>query len=158
MVTVENDEAKFWLSVLTEFSNRGSKDIFIACVDGLKGFPEAIESVFPQTITQLCFVRQIRNPLTYISYKDRKSVAADLKPIYTAVTEDAALFALELFAAKWNSKYPLIAKSRKADRQRINAMFALPKEIRQAVYTTNVIESLNLLFKKNHENARRLSD
>ena len=81
-----------------------------------------------------------------------------MKPIYTAVTEDAALFALELFAEKWNSKYPLIAKSRKADRQRINAMFALPKEIRQAVYTTNVIESLNLLFKKNHENARRLSD
>ena len=96
----ENEGSKFWLGVLTELNNRGVKDIFIACVDGLKGFSEAIESVFPQTIMQLCIVHQIRNSLTYISYKDRKAVVADLKPIYTAVTEDEALFALELFGEK----------------------------------------------------------
>jgi putative transposase len=146
--TAESEGAKFWLSVLTELNNRGVKDIFIACVDGLKGFTEAIESVFPNTITQLCIVHQIRNSLTYISYKDRKAVVSDLKPIYTAITEDEALFALELFGEKWNSKYPLIAKSWNANWQRINPMFALPKEIRRAVYTTNVIESLNYSLRK----------
>jgi putative transposase len=146
--TAENEGAKFWLSVLTELNNRGVKDIFIACVDGLKGFTEAIESVFPNTITQLCIVHQIRNSLTYISYKDRKAVVSDLKPIYTAITEDEALFALELFGEKWNSKYPLIAKSWQSNWQRINPMFALPKEIRRAVYTTNVIESLNYSLRK----------
>jgi len=146
--TAENEGAKFWLGVLTELNNRGIKDIFIACVDGLKGFTEAIESVFPQTITQLCIVHQIRNSLTYISYKDRKAVVSDLKPIYTAITEEEALFALELFGEKWNAKYPLIAKSWQANWQRINPMFALPKEIRKAVYTTNVIESLNYSLRK----------
>jgi putative transposase len=146
--TAENEGAKFWLQVLTELSNRGVKDIFIACVDGLKGFTEAIESIFPNTITQLCIVHQIRNSLSYISYKDRKAVVSDLKPIYTAITEDEALFALELFGEKWNAKYPLIAKSWMANWQRINPMFALPKEIRRAVYTTNVIESLNYSLRK----------
>ena len=146
--TAENEGSKFWLSVLTGLNNRGVKDIFIACVDGLKGFTEAIESVFPNTITQLCVVHQIRNSLTYISYKDRKSVVSDLKPIYSAITEDEALVALELFCEKWNSKYLLIAKSWQANWQRINPMFALPKEIRRAVYTTNVIESLNYSLRK----------
>ena len=146
--TAETEGAKFWLSVLTELNNRGVRDIFIACVDGLKGFTEAIESVFPNTITQLCIVHQIRNSLTYISYKDRKAVVSDLKPIYTAVTEDEALFALELFGEKWNGKYPLITKSWQANWQRICPMFALPKEIRRAVYTTNVIESLNYSLRK----------
>ena len=146
--TAENEGSKFWLSVLTELNNRGLKDIFIACVDGLKGFTDAIESVFPQTVTQLCIVHQIRNSLTYISYKDRKAVASDLKPIYTAVSEAEALFALELFGEKWNLKYPLIAKSWQANWQRINPMFALPKEIRRAVYTTNTIESLNYSLRK----------
>lgn len=146
--TAETEGAKFWLSVLTELQNRGIKDIFIACVDGLKGFPEAIESVFPQTVTQVCIVHQIRNSLTYISYKDRKQVAADLKPIYTAATEDEALFALEEFAEKWNAKYPIIAKSWMANWQRINPMFSFPQEIRRAVYTTNVIESLNFSLRK----------
>jgi putative transposase len=146
--TAENEGAKFWLSVLTELQNRGVQDIFIACVDGLKGFTEAIEAVFPQTITQLCIVHQIRNSLTYISYKDRKAVAADLKPIYTAPTEDEALFALEEFAEKWNSKYPIISKSWTANWQRISPMFQFPKEIRRAVYTTNVIESLNFSLRK----------
>jgi putative transposase len=146
--TSDSEGSKFWLSVLTELSNRGVKDIFICCVDGLKGSSEAIESVFPQTVTQLCIVHQIRNSLTYISYKDRKAVVSDLKPIYTAITEDEALFALELFGEKWNSKYPLIAKSWNANWQRINPMFGLPKEIRKAVYTTNVIESLNYSLRK----------
>lgn len=146
--TAENEGAKFWLSVLTELSNRGVSDIFIACVDGLKGFTEAIESVFPQTITQVCIVHQIRNSLTYISYKDRKAVAADLKPIYTAVTEDEALFALEEFSEKWDARYPIIAKSWKANWQKINPMFQFPQEIRRAVYTTNVIESLNFSLRK----------
>lgn len=146
--TAESEGAKFWLSVLTELNNRGVKDIFIACVDGLKGFTEAIESVFPNTITQLCIVHQIRNSLTYISYKDRKAIVSDLKPIYTAITEDEALFALESFGEKWNSKYPLIAKSWQANWQRISPMFGLPKEIRRAVYTTNVIESLNYSLRK----------
>jgi putative transposase len=146
--TAENEGAKFWLSVLTELQNRGVSDIFIACVDGLKGFSEAIESVFPQTITQVCIVHQIRNSLTYISYKDRKAVAADLKPIYTAVSEDEALYSLELFAEKWDSKYPIIAKSWKANWQKINPMFQFPQEIRRAVYTTNVIESLNYSLRK----------
>ena len=144
----ENEGAKFWLSVLTEINNRGIKDIFIACVDGLKGFSEAIESVFPNTITQLCIVHQIRNSLTYISYKDRKAIAADLKPIYTAVSEDDALFALEEFSEKWNAKYPIISKSWTANWQRISPMFQFPKEIRRAVYTTNVIESLNFSLRK----------
>jgi putative transposase len=146
--TAENEGAKFWLSVLTELNNRGVSDIFIACVDGLKGFTEAIESVFPQTITQVCIVHQIRNSLTYISYKDRKAVAADLKPIYTAVTEDEALYSLELFAEKWDARYPIIAKSWKANWQKINPMFRFPQEIRRAVYTTNVIESLNFSLRK----------
>lgn len=102
--TAENEGSKFRLSVLTELNNRGVKDIFIACIDGLRGFTEAIESVFPQTITQLCFVHQIRNSLTYISYEDRKAVVSGLKPIYTAVSEDEPLFALELFGEKWNAQ------------------------------------------------------
>lgn len=146
--TAENEGAKFWLSVLTELKNRGIKDIFIACVDGLKGFTEAIESVFPETITQVCIVHQIRNSLAYISYKDRKAVAADLKPIYTAVSEDEALYALELFAEKWDARYPIVAKSWKANWQKICPMFQFPQEIRRAVYTTNVIESLNFSLRK----------
>ena len=146
--TAENEGAKFWLSVLTELKNRGVNDIFIACVDGLKGFTEAIESVFPETITQVCIVHQIRNSLTYISYKDRKAVAADLKPIYTAVTEDEALYSLELFAEKWDARYPIIAKSWRANWSKINPMFRFPQEIRRAIYTTNVIESLNYSLRK----------
>jgi putative transposase len=146
--TAENEGAKFWLSVLTELQNRGISDIFITCVDGLKGFTEAIESVFPQTITQVCIVHQIRNSLTYVSYKDRKAVAGDLKPIYGAVTEDEALFALEEFTEKWNTRYPIIAKSWRANWSKINPMFRFPQEIRHAVYTTNVIESLNYSLRK----------
>lgn len=146
--TAENEGAKFWLSVLTEINNRGVSDVLIACVDGLKGFPEAIETVFPKTLVQICIVHQIRNSLNFVSYKDRKAVAADLKLIYTAATSEEALFQLEVFAEKWDSRYPLISKSWRANWSRIEPMFQFPQEIRRAVYTTNVIESLNMSLRK----------
>lgn len=144
----ENEGAKFWLSVLTELSNRGVRDVFIACVDGLKGFSEAIESVFPKTLVQLCIVHQIRNSLAFVSYKDRKQVAADLKPIYAAASAAEALAELDSFAEKWDKRYPLISKSWRANWQRIEPMFEFPAEIRRAIYTTNVIESLNMSLRK----------
>ncbi len=144
----ENEGAKFWLSVLTQLQNRGVKDIFICCVDGLKGFSEAIESVFPETITQLCIVHQIRNSLRYVASKDKKEVAKDLKPIYTAATESEALENLEKFTGKWDLKYPIITKSWLSNWERIAPMFSFSKEIRKAIYTTNVIESLNYSLRK----------
>ena len=138
----ENEGAKFWLSVLTELNNRGLQDIFIACVDGLKGFSEAIESVFPDTVTQVCIVHQIRHSLTYVSWKERKKVAADLKPVYSAPTETEALAALNVFAEKWDARYPVISKSWNANWHKISPMFRFTDEIRTAIYTTNVIESL----------------
>lgn len=146
--TAENEGAKFWLSVLTELNNRGVKDILICCVDGLKGFPEAIESVFPNTVTQLCIVHQIRHSLSYVGQKDRKTVAADLKPIYTAATSEEAVFQLELFSEKWEAKYPVIAKSWRANWLKIEPMFQFPAEIRRAVYTTNAIESVQFSLRK----------
>lgn len=146
--TAENEGAKFWLSVMTELNNRGVRDILIACVDGLKGFTEAIESVFPRTVTQLCIVHQIRNSLSYVSYRDRKAVVADLKPVYQAATEDEALDNLEKFAEKWGKKYPIVVKSWQSNWSRISPMFQFPHEIRRAIYTTNVIESLNFSLRK----------
>jgi len=144
----ESEGAKFWLSVLTELRNRGVRDVFIACVDGLKGFTEAIESVFPDAITQLCIVHQIRNSLTYVSHKEKKAVAAALKPIYTAVTEEEALAALEEFSSRWEARYPVISRSWRANWQRISPMFRFSADIRRAIYTTNVIESLNYSLRK----------
>lgn len=146
--SAETEGAKFWLSVLTELNNRGVRDIFIACVDGLKGFTEAIESVFPEAITQLCIVHQIRNSLAYVSHKEKKKVAADLKPVYTAATEEEALAALEAFAEKWDSRYPVISRSWRANWPKISPMFRFTEDIRTAVYTTNVIESLNYSLRK----------
>jgi putative transposase len=120
----------------------------IAYVDGLKGFPEAIESVFPKTLVQICIVHQIRNSLNFVSYKDRKQIAAELKPIYTAANSEEALFQLELFAEKWDQRYPLISKSWRANWSRIEPMFQFPSEIRRAIYTTNVIESFNMSLRK----------
>lgn len=111
MWIAENEGAKFWLSVLTELKNRGLNDILIACVDGLKGFPDAINSVYPKTRIQLCIIHMVRNSLKYVSWKDYKAVTSDLKRIYQAVTEDAALQALEVFATTWDGKYPQISKS-----------------------------------------------
>jgi len=144
----ESEGAKFWLSVLTELAGRGVTDIFIACVDGLKGFTEAIESVFPDTVTQLCIVHQIRNSLAYVSYKDKKKVAAELRPVYSALTEEEALAALEAFSAKWDARYPVISRSWRANWHKISPMFQFTEDIRRAVYTTNVIESLNYSLRK----------
>jgi len=144
----QNEGAKFWLGVVTELKNRGVQDIFIACVDGLKGFPEAIEAVFPQTQVQLCLVHLVRYSLAFVSFKDRKEVAAGLKAIYQAVTEQEAQKRLEEFAARWEAQYPLIAKSWRSNWTRLVPMFGYPPEIRRAVYTTNAIESLNMSLRK----------
>ncbi len=144
----QNEGAKFWLSVVTELKNRGVQDIFIACVDGLKGFPEAIEAVFPQTQVQLCLVHLVRYSLAFVSFKDRKAVATDLKSIYRAATPGEAEAQLDAFAAKWDGQYPLIAKSWRNNWTRVVPMFGYPPEIRRAVYTTNTIESLNMSLRK----------
>lgn len=144
----QTEGAKFWLQVVTELKNRGVKDIFIACVDGLKGFPEAIESVFPQTEIQLCIVHLVRHSLNYVGWKQRREVAADLKLIYTAATEVEAEQRLTEFAAKWDQKFPLIAKSWRTNWPRVIPFFAHPPEIRKIIYTTNAIESLNMSLRK----------
>ena len=144
----QTEGAKFWLQVVTELKNRGVHDILIACVDGLKGFPEAIESVFPQTEIQLCIVHLVRHSLNYVSWKQRKEVAGDLKLIYTSATEVEAEQRLNEFAAKWDGKFPLITKSWRANWPRVIPFFAHPPEIRKIIYTTNAIESLNMSLRK----------
>ena len=144
----ESEGAKFWLSIITELKTRGVKDIFIACVDGLKGFPEAIEAIYPRTQVQLCMVHLMRHSLCYVSYKDRKEVASDLKLVYRAATAEEAEHHLSEFAQKWDARYPTIAKSWSANWARVIPMFGLPEEIRRAVYTTNAIESLNMSLRK----------
>lgn len=148
MWLAENEGAKFWLNVLTELQNRGVKDILIACVDGLKGFPEAIGSVYPETQIQLCIVHMVRNSIRYVPWKDYKPVTADLKKIYQSVTEEEALLALDQFADNWDSKYPQISKSWRACWPNLNTLFNYPREIRKAIYTTNAIESLNSVIRK----------
>jgi len=144
----ENEGAKFWLNVLTELQNRGVKDILIACVDGLKGFPDAINTAFPKTQIQLCIVHMVRNSMKYVSWKDYKVIAADLKGIYKSVTEEQALLALEEFAEHWDDKYPQISKSWRAHWDNLNTLFNYPEDIRRAIYTTNAIESLNSVIRK----------
>ena len=148
----QTEGAKFWLKVMTELKNRGVKDIFIACVDGLKGFPEAIEATFPQAEVQLCIVHMVRNSLRFVSWKDRKRVAADLKTIYHAATEEQARINLELFARTWDKNYSTISKSWQTNWQRLIPFFAYPEEIRRIIYTTNAIESLNNTLKKTIKN------
>lgn len=144
----ENEGAKFWLSIITELKARGVRDIFLACVDGLKGFPEAIETIYPKTQVQLCLVHLMRFSLAYVSFKDRKAVAADLKAVYRAASADEAEHLLESFAGKWDARYPSISKSWRANWARVIPMFGLPDDIRRAVYTTNAIESLNMSLRK----------
>jgi len=144
----QTEGAKFWLQVVTELKNRGVRDIFIACVDGLKGFPEAIESVFPQSEVQLCIVHLVRHSLNYVGWKQRKEVAADLKLIYTAATDLEAEQRLVEFSRKWDEKYPMIAKSWRGNWTRVIPFFAHPPEIRKVIYTTNAIESLNMSLRK----------
>jgi putative transposase len=144
----ENEGAKFWLAIVTELRNRGLKDIFIACVDGLKGLPEAIEAIFPQTQIQLCIVHLLRSSLMYVSEKDRKQVIADLKTVYRAATADEAELNLEIFDTSWHDKYPTIGKIWRANWARIIPFFAFPADIRKVLYTTNAIESLNMSLRK----------
>lgn len=148
MWIAETEGAKFWLQVVTELKNRGVKDIFIACVDGLKGFPEAIEAVFPKAQVQLCIVHMVRHSLRYVSWKQRKEVAEDLKSIYQAPTVDQAETNLTAFAKKWDASHPTISKSWRNNWERIIPLFSYPPEIRKAIYTTNAIESLNMSLRK----------
>ena len=148
----QTEGAKFWLSVVTELKNRGVQDIFIACVDGLKGFPEAIETVYPHAIVQLCIVHMVRNSLNYVGWNKRKEVAADLRLVYSAATIDEAEHALADFEDKWNNAYPPIARSWRNHWQRIIPFFDYPPEIRRIIYTTNAIESVNMSLRKVSKN------
>ncbi|SSX81804.1 Transposase and inactivated derivatives [[Actinobacillus] rossii] len=144
----ENEGAKFWANVLTELQNRGLKDIFIACVDGLKGFPEAINAVYPKTKIQLCIVHLVRNSLKFVSWKDYKAVTADLKQVYQAQTEAQARENLTALSQKWQAKYPLVAKGWEDNRANIATFFDYPADIRKAIYTTNAVESLNSVIRR----------
>ena len=144
----EKEGAKFWLAVLNDLHQRGTKDVLIACVDGLGGFPEAIAAVFPEAWVQTCIVHQIRNSMRYVAYKDRKRVAAELRPVYAAANADAAADALEAFDKAWGERYPMIADSWRARWEHITPFLALPAELRRAVYTTNSIENLNRQIRK----------
>ena len=150
----ENEGAKFWLNVMTELKNRGVQDILIACVDGLTGFPEAIEAVFPKTTVQLCIVHMVRNSLRFVSWKDKKSVAADLKTIYSATTIENAEQALNDFAKKWDDKFPNISRSWRNHWVNIIPFLEYPQDIRKAIYTTNAIESLNMTIRSVIKNKR----
>jgi putative transposase len=144
----ESEGSKFWLGVLTELQNRGVEDVLIACVDGLKGFPEAIETVYPKTQVQLCIVHMVRHSLRFVSWKERKSVAADLRTIYTAATAEAAEQALESFEEKWQARFPSIARSWRSNWTNIIPFFSYPPAIRKVIYTTNAIESMQAQLRK----------
>lgn len=144
----ENEGAKFWLNVLTELQNRGVKDILIACVDGLKGFPDAINTVYPDTQIQLCIVHMVRNSLKFVPWKDYKAITSDLKRIYQSITEEDALMSLEQFEQRWDGKYPNISRSWRNNWQNVSTLFNYPDDIRKAIYTTNAIESLNSVIRK----------
>ena len=144
----ETEGAKFWLSVLMELKNRGLEDILIACVDGLKGFPDAIAAEYPQTKVQLCIVHMVRNSLRYVSWKDYRAVTADLKQIYQSATEHEARQALEAFGERWDSQYPQISRSWHSHWDNMITLFEYPPAIRKVIYTTNAIESLNSVIRK----------
>jgi transposase-like protein len=140
--------AKFWLQVLTELKHRGVQDVLVCCVDGLTGFTDAIEAVFPHTWVQTCIVHQVRSSLKFVPYKDRKPVAADLRKIYTAANQDAAADELQAFAEKWDAKYPTISSSWLEHWEQITPFLAFPADLRRVVYTTNSIEALNRQIRK----------
>ena len=144
----QTEGAKFWLQIITELQNRGVEKIFIACVDGLSGFENAIHSVFPKTIVQRCIVHMVRQSLNYVSWQDRKELAGDLREVYTAPTEDAAKQALDWFADKWDAKYPIISDIWRRNWDSISPFFAFPDFIRKAIYTTNAIEAVNRQIRK----------
>ncbi len=144
----QTEGAKFWLQIVTEIKNRGVQDIFIACVDGLKGFPEAIETVFPEAQVQLCIVHLVRHSLNYVGWKQRKEVAADLQTIYRASTREEAEMKLSEFAQKWDEQFPTISRSWRSNWERIVPFFAYPADIRKVFYSTNAIESVNMSLRK----------
>ena len=144
----ENESAKYWLSILNGLRNRGVEDILIACVDGLTGFDNAIEAVYPKTEIQQCIIHQIRNTTRFVPYKDIKALMADLKRVYAAVDEETALYELESFGEKWNGKYPKIAQSWEANWPKLSTYFKYPQEVRTLIYTTNAIEGFNRQLRK----------
>lgn len=144
----ESEGANFWLSVLTDLQNRGLKDILIACVDGLTGFPDAINSIYPQTEVQLCVIHQIRNSIKYVASKHHKAFMADLKPVYRAVSKEAAETALDELDAKWGQQYPVVIQSWRRKWDNLSAYFRYPESIRKVIYTTNAIESVHRQFRK----------
>jgi putative transposase len=148
MWTTSHEGAKFWMQVLTELRNRGVQDVFIMCVDGLKGFPQAIEAVFGNTQVQLCIVHLVRTSLNYVSWKQRREVASDLRTIYTAATVEQAEAELEAFAAKWDATHPTMAHIWRRNWAHVTPFFAFPAEIRKVIYTTNAVESLNMTLRK----------
>lgn len=150
----QNEGAKFWLGILTELKNRGVQDILIACVDGLTGLDDAIQTAFPKAWVQLCIVHMVRNSLKYVSWKDRKAMAADLKAIYRSATETEAATNLDAVATKWDHKYPTVSKSWRDHWAKIIPMFAFPNDIRKVIYTTNAVESVNMTLRKASRNHR----
>jgi putative transposase len=143
-----NEGAKFWLKVITELKNRGVEDILIACCDGLKGFPEAIEAVFPKAVVQTCIVHMIRNSARFVSWRERKTLCADLRSVYAAETEEAALLALDSFEATWGKTHPAVVASWRRNWERVRPFLAFPRDVRRIIYTTNAIESLNYQLRK----------
>jgi putative transposase len=148
MYVSQSEGANFWLSVLTDLKNRGVEDILIACIDNLKGFAEAIQTIFPKTEVQSCVVHQIRNSLKYISYKEQKAFMADLKNVYQAANKDAAEHALDALEEKWAAKYPLVIKSWRINWEKLSTYFKYPPEIRKLIYTTNAIEGYHRQIRK----------
>lgn len=144
----DSEGAKHWLSVLTDLQNRGVKDILIACIDGLKGFPEAIEAIYPKTEVQLCIIHQIRNSMKYVGSKNQKAFMVDLKAVYRAATLNAAEQALDDLDAKWGQQYPLVIKSWRSKWVNLSAYFRYPEYIRRAIYTTNAVEAVHRQFRK----------
>ena len=144
----ENESAKYWATVLNSLRNRGIEDIFIACTDNLCGFSTAIEAVFPKTEIQNCIIHQIRNSSKYVSYKDLKALMADLKAVYAAVDEDAALMALDAFSEHWDKKYPTISQSWRANWANLSTYFKFPQKLRRLIYTNNAIEGFNRQLRK----------
>ncbi|WP_432330380.1 IS256 family transposase [Yersinia enterocolitica] len=144
----ENEGANFWLSVLTDLQNRGVNDILVACVDGLTGFPEAINSIYPDTEVQLCVIHQIRNSIKYVASKHHKAFMADLKPVYRAVSKEAAETALDELEEKWGQQYPVVLQSWRKKWENLSHYFRYPATIRKVIYTTNAIESVHRQFRK----------
>lgn len=148
MYVGENESAKYWLSILNGLKNRGVEDILITCIDGLTGFPEAISAVYPKTEIQQCIIHQIRNSTKYVSYKDIKALMTDLKRVYAAVNEETALYELDEFAKKWDTKYPKISRSWQAHWSELSTYFKYPQSVRTLIYTTNSIENFNRQLRK----------